>query len=76
MPFIHRNRDCTTKPKRIVKRRRVEHALKNVISMRISDQEMESLAMVSRRTAKSISDIMRDAYNGWKAGQNRFCTGM
>ena len=74
MSFINRN--YQPKPKRIVKRRRDEHALKNVISMRISDQEMESLAMVSRRTAKSISDIMREAYNAWKAGQNRFCAGM
>lgn len=33
----------------------------NVISMRISDEERETLELIMGRTHKSISDIMRDA---------------
>lgn len=33
----------------------------NVVSLRISDEEMAELEEVKRRTRKSVSDIMRDA---------------
>ena len=33
----------------------------NVISVRISDEEREVLQMISGRTLKSISEIMREA---------------
>lgn len=33
----------------------------NVISMRISDEERESLENLMKRTQKSVSDIMREA---------------
>ena len=33
----------------------------NVVSLRISDEEMAELEEVKRRTRKSVSNIMRDA---------------
>lgn len=33
----------------------------NVISMRISDEERETLRLIMEATNKSVSDIMRDA---------------
>ncbi|MBI1919520.1 MAG: CopG family transcriptional regulator [Geobacter sp.] len=33
----------------------------NVVSLRISDEEMAELEEVKRRTRKSVSDILRDA---------------
>lgn len=33
----------------------------NVISMRISDEELENLENLAQRTQKSVSDIMREA---------------
>ena len=74
MPYF--NKQCRRTPKKIVKRRRDEHALKNVISLRISDEEMETLALVSRNSAKSISDIMREAFKAWQASQRRLCMGI
>jgi len=74
MPYF--NKECRRTPKKIVKRRRDEHSLKNVISLRISDEEMETLALVSRNSAKSISEIMREAFKAWQAGQRRLCMGI
>lgn len=39
----------------------------NVISMRISDEERETLEMIMDSTKKSISDIMREAMELVKA---------
>ena len=71
MPYF--NKEFGRKSRKIVKRRRDEHALKNVVSMRISDEEMETLAMASRKSAKSISELMREAFKSWQAGQKRLC---
>ena len=73
MPFkkqLHREQ------KKIVKRRSDEHPLNNVISLRISDEEMAMLARISRTTSKSISEIMREAFKGWQADQRRLCLDM
>ena len=39
----------------------------NVISMRISDEEMESLQEMMSTTRKSVSDIMREAMELFRA---------
>lgn len=71
MPYF--NKEFSRKPRKIVKRRRDEHALKNVVSLRISDEEMVTLAMASRNSAKSISEIMREAFKSWQANRRRLC---
>jgi predicted DNA-binding protein len=38
----------------------------NVVSMRISDEERETLQMIMDQTHKSVSDIMRDAMELFK----------
>jgi hypothetical protein len=67
------NKDLSRKPANAVKRRRDEHALKNVVSMRISDDEMAALEKICKNRAKSISDIMREAYKSWQSSQRRLC---
>jgi hypothetical protein len=54
------------KEKKAAKRRRYNQALKNVISLRISDDELLQLTRISEETAKSFSEIMRDAFNSMK----------
>jgi hypothetical protein len=44
------------------KRRRDRHALKNVVSMRVSDDELLLLKRIRAATSKSASEIMRDAF--------------
>jgi hypothetical protein len=43
-----------------------EHPRYNVISMRISDEERETLQEIMMTTQKSISDIMREAMELFK----------
>jgi len=52
----------TTLKKRTRRRRKTEgESLRNVISLRISDQEMQLLRQLTKHTAKSVSAIMREA---------------
>lgn len=69
----HFRKHVIREPKKDVKRRYDENALKNVISMRVSDEEMVLLARISKNTSKSISDIMREALKGWQAHRRRLC---
>ena len=43
----------------------------NVISMRISDEERETLQMIMQSTHKSVSDIMREAMDLFKTRIDR-----
>ncbi len=58
--------------KTTTKRRRDNEALKNVISLRISDDELLHLARIRKTTSKSVSEIMREAFNSMQ-GQNWSC---
>lgn len=42
----------------------------NVISMRISDEERDTLEMIMNTTHKSVSDIMREAMELLKSQMN------
>lgn len=49
-------------PKKRTRRRKSEQeSLRNVISLRISDQEMQLLRQLTKHGAKSVSAIMREA---------------
>jgi len=48
--------------KKVPKRRRDHHALKNVVSLRISDDELLLLQRIRATTAKSASEVMREAF--------------
>lgn len=51
-----------TGKKPVGRRRKAEgESLRNVISLRISDQEMKLLRQLTRNSAKSVSAIMREA---------------
>ena len=64
------------KTKKIVRRRTDEHVLKNVISLRISDEELALLSRISETSDKSISEIMREAFKSWQANRRRLCLDM
>jgi len=48
--------------KKVPKRRRDHHALKNVVSLRISDNELLLLQRIRAATSKSASEVMREAF--------------
>ncbi len=63
-------------PKKVIKRRNDEHALKNVISLRMSDVEMKILERTSKTTSRSVSEIMREAFKSWQSNRRRLCLDM
>ena len=67
------NNHLSRVPKKVFKRNRDEHALKNVISLRMSDEEMKILERTSKATSKSISELMREAFKSWQSGRRRLC---
>lgn len=60
-------------PKQKAKRRRDESALTNVVSLRISDQEKRELERITKSSARSISEIVREAIEFWIAKRKRLC---
>lgn len=62
--------------KKVVKRRYDDQVLKNVISLRISDEELALLSQISQENEKSISEIMREAFKSWQANRRRLCLDM
>jgi hypothetical protein len=61
---------------KVIKRRSDPHALRNVISLRVSDEELELLNRISRKSSRSISEIMREAFKSWQESQGDLCTEM
>jgi len=47
--------------------------LKNVISMRINDDEKKVLEKLTKSTSRSISDIMREAIDLWTSKRRKLC---
>lgn len=54
-------------------RRRDESALKNVVSLRISDQEKRILEKITKSSSKNVSELVREAIEFWLAERKRFC---
>lgn len=51
--------------KRKIKRRKDEHVLSNVVSLRISNQERQELEKITKSCAMSVSEIAREALDYW-----------
>ena len=62
-----------TRERKIQKRKKDTDELKNVISLRINDDEKKSLEKMVKTTSKSITEIMREAIDLWRAKQRRLC---
>lgn len=65
--FIITKRNARTTEEEIKMGRMREHPRYNVISMRISDEERETLQEIMKTTQKSMSDIMREAMELFKS---------
>lgn len=60
-------------PKKKFKRRKEEEILHNVVSLRISDHEKRELEKITKTSAKSVSEIVREAIELWLTRRKRFC---
>ena len=55
------------------KKRKETDQLQNVISLRINDDEKKTLEKLTKSTSKSITEIMREAIDLWRAKQRKLC---
>ena len=55
------------------KKRKKTEQLQNVISLRINDDEKKMLEKLTKTTSKSITEIMREAIDLWRAKQRKLC---
>lgn len=60
-------------PKKKFRRRKDEHLLSNVLSLRISDQEKLELEEIVKVSAKSVSEIVREALDCWLSTRKGYC---
>ncbi len=66
-------RNLSGEPRRKVKRRRDEHVLCNIVSLRISDQEKQFIEKVTRESSRSVSDVVREAIEFWMDSHKQLC---
>ena len=72
---MHRRGNRTIRGlKELRKKKNKKENLKNVISLRINDDEKTRLERLTKATSKNISDIMREAFELWAYQRNRLCT--
>ena len=60
-------------PKPLKMRRKRTEPSQNVISLRINDDEKRTLEKMVKTTSKSITEIMREAIDLWRAKQRKLC---
>ena len=63
----------TREPKSSRKKRKETERLQNVISLRINDDEKNTLEKLTKTTSKSITEIMREAMDLWRSKQRKLC---
>jgi len=59
--------------KSIKEKRQKKEQLKNIISLRINDEEKQTLEKLTKSSSKSISEIMREAINLWSSQRSKLC---
>jgi uncharacterized protein (DUF1778 family) len=63
----------TKDPEKKQKKKYSAPTQKNVISLRLSDDERQNLENIARSSAKSHTDILREAITQWIANRRRLC---
>ena len=59
-------------PQRKIKRKKDDKTLKNVVSLRISDQEKRLLEKITDSSSQSVSEIIREAIGFWLARRRNY----
>jgi cytochrome c553 len=63
----------TSEQRKSLKKEKRKKPLQNSITIRLSDREIKQLEKHSHSTARSLSDILREALDSWKFKRNRLC---
>jgi hypothetical protein len=68
----HQNKNIEETRRRSEKKKE-KTVLKNVVSLRVSDQELQVLEKITRSSAKTVSDVVREAIEFWLSRRQRLC---
>jgi hypothetical protein len=71
--LMHQQKQYRSAPNKKFVRRKDDHVLHNVVSIRISDLEKRELERITVTQAKSVSEVVREAIESWLAQQRRLC---
>jgi hypothetical protein len=71
--MTYMKKTITSEQRKSLKKEKRKKKLQNEITIRISDREKKQLERHSHSTARSLSDIMREALDSWKFKRNRLC---
>ncbi|MDK9717084.1 MAG: CopG family transcriptional regulator [Trichlorobacter sp.] len=69
----HRQKAAIKEPRKQAKAPKSEKTSKNLISLKLSDQERRIMERITRATSKDASEIIREAFSFWVAKRQRLC---
>lgn len=69
----NRNKTLASEQRKPLKKEKRKKPLQNSITIQLSERERKQLEKHSHSTARSLSDILREALDSWKFKRNRLC---
>jgi hypothetical protein len=71
MPYNRNNLSREAKSEK--KKKPAKEQLQNVISLHINDDEKRMLEKLTKSTSKSVTEIIREAIDLWRARRRKLC---
>jgi hypothetical protein len=69
----HRQNATIKDPRKETKAPKSVKTSKNLVSLKLSDQERRIMERITRATSKDASEIVREAFSFWVAKSQRLC---
>ena len=69
----HRQNATIKDPRKETKAPKSEKSSKNLVSLKLSDQERRIMERITRATSKDASEIVREAFSFWLSKRQRLC---
>lgn len=66
----HRMKSLSKEPRKETKK---EKAVRNIVSLTLSDKERRIMERISKTTSKDPSEVVREAFSFWISRRQRLC---
>jgi hypothetical protein len=66
-------RQFNKEPDKKQKKKYADSSQKNLVSLKLSDDERQKLERIAKSSSKSYTEIMREAIDQWIANRRRLC---
>ena len=73
MSQLNRLSQSSETGKRKSRKRNDNIVLKNVVSLRVSDQEKEVIEKITRTSSRNVSEVVREALELWLSRHRKLC---